>query len=229
MYRILIVEDDVNLSANLKAQLQEEGYYSEQVYDGSIADRMISRENYDLILLDINIPGINGYDLCKRIRAKNIHTPVLMLTAFGEVEDKVNGFESGADDYLSKPFFMKELMARIKVLIKRQYNSDAEPDQLSIDTLLIFPQKKLVSRNNMTIKLTAREFSLLLALAKANGNPVSKKDLMKHVWGTSVDVNTNTVEVFINSLRNKIDRDFPVKLLHTRTGFGYCLSAAYEA
>lgn len=229
MYRILIVEDDVNLSADLKAQLQEEGYYSEQVYDGSIADRMISRENYDLILLDINIPGINGYDLCKRIRAKNIHTPVLMLTAFGEVEDKVTGFESGADDYLSKPFFMKELMARIKVLIKRQYNSDAEPDQLSIDTLLIFPQKKLVSRNNMTIKLTAREFSLLLALAKANGNPVSKKDLMKHVWGTSVDVNTNTVEVFINSLRNKIDRDFPVKLLHTRTGFGYCLSAAYEA
>jgi DNA-binding response OmpR family regulator len=229
MYRILIVEDDVNLSADLKAQLQEEGYYSEQVYDGSIADRMISRENYDLILLDINIPGINGYDLCKRIRAKNIHTPVLMLTAFGEVEDKVNGFESGADDYLSKPFFMKELMARIKVLIKRQYNSDAKPDQLSIDTLLIFPQKKLVSRNNMTIKLTAREFSLLLALAKANGNPVSKKDLMKHVWGTSVDVNTNTVEVFINSLRNKIDRDFPVKLLHTRTGFGYCLSAAYEA
>jgi DNA-binding response OmpR family regulator len=229
MYRILIVEDDVNLSADLKAQLQEEGYYSEQVYDGSIADRMISRENYDLILLDINIPGINGYDLCKRIRAKNIHTPVLMLTAFGEVEDKVTGFESGADDYLSKPFFMKELMARIKVLIKRQYNSDAKPDQLSIDTLLIFPQKKLVSRNNMTIKLTAREFSLLLALAKANGNPVSKKDLMKHVWGTSVDVNTNTVEVFINSLRNKIDRDFPVKLLHTRTGFGYCLSAAYEA
>jgi len=152
-----------------------------------------------------------------------------MLTAFGEVEDKVTGFDSGADDYLSKPFFMRELMARIKVLIKRQYNSEAEPDQLSIDTLLIYPQKKLVSRNNTTIKLTAREFSLLLTLAKANGNPVSKKDLIKQVWGTSVDVNTNTVEVFINSLRNKIDRDFPVKLLHTRTGFGYCLSAEYEA
>ncbi len=229
MYRILIVEDDANLSSDLKAQLHDEGYYTEQVYDGSIAEKMIIRETYDLILLDVNMPGLNGYELCKRIRSRNIQTPILMLTAFGEVEDKVTGFDSGADDYLSKPFYMKELLVRIRVLIKRQFISESEPEQIAIDTLLIFPRKKIVSRNNTTIKLTAREYALLYALAMADGNPVSKKDLMKSVWGTSVDVNTNTVEVFINSLRNKIDRDYPVKLLHTRTGFGYSLSAEDEA
>jgi DNA-binding response OmpR family regulator len=124
---------------------------------------------------------------------------------------------------------MKELLARVRVLLKRQFINELEPDQIAIDSLLIFPKKKLVSRENVSIKLTAREYALLITLAKAKGDPVSKRELMKQVWGTSVDVNTNTVEVFINSLRNKIDRDFPVKLLHTRTGFGYSLCKEDEA
>ena len=221
--KILLVEDDVQLSDDLKHQLLAEGYEVDTSYDGLIAEKMVLRNNYDCILLDVNIPGISGYDLAKRIREQQIGTPVIMLTAFGEIEDKLQGFDNGADDYITKPFYFKELLARIKVFIKRSEQFVKENDLLVIEDLVIEPIKRQVMRNNIPIKLTVREYELLILLAEAKGVPVSKKELLSKVWGTTFEANTNTIEVFINLLRNKIDKNFGEKLIKTRTGFGYYL------
>ncbi|MCS6795401.1 MAG: response regulator transcription factor [Raineya sp.] len=222
MEKILIVEDDFSLAESLKKQLSAEGYLVENVYDGLLAEKLALRQHFDCIILDINLPSKNGYEVCKSLRNHHISTPILMLTAFGELEDKLEGFESGVDDYLPKPFFIKELLARLKALLKRNYQRN-EPNSeiLVIEDLQIDVGKKSVQRGNETIKLTAREFQILSILAEARGNPISKKELIQKVWGTNTEVNTNTIEVFINSLRNKIDKNFPTKLIHTKLGFGY--------
>lgn len=221
--RILLVEDDANLSEDLRAQLTMEHFEVDVAFDGLIAERLIQRNRYDCILLDVNIPGKNGYDLIKSIRYRQISTPVIMITAFGEIEDKLTGFESGADDYITKPFYFKELLARIKVFLKRSDLLPRENDVFSLENLAIDYNKKQVLRDSQVIKLTAREFELLKLLADAGGNPVSKKELLQKVWGTSFEANTNTIEVFINLLRNKIDKNFEPKLIKTRIGFGYYL------
>ncbi|MBL7874383.1 MAG: response regulator transcription factor [Cyclobacteriaceae bacterium] len=224
MQKILIVEDDANISADLKWRLQEEGFLTEAVFDGILAEKMILRNNYDCIVLDINMPGKNGLEVCKSIRNQAISVPILFLTAFDEAEDKVTGFDSGADDYLTKPFYFKELLARIRSLLKRRpFNTEA-PKILSIAGLTIDMAAKQVHRYGETIRLTAREFDILALLATSHGNTVSKRDLIERIWGTRVDVNTNTIEVFINSIRNKIDKGHDIKLIHTRPGFGYYLS-----
>jgi DNA-binding response OmpR family regulator len=225
MQNILLVEDDMHIAADLKSQLSSEGFDVEVLYDGLLAEKMIIRKPFHCIILDVNIPGKNGFDVCASIRAQNISTPVLMLTAFGEMDDKIQGFESGADDYLTKPFFFKELLARIKALLKRGVQLEEQPQKLNIEDLAIDFTSKKVARAGLTIKLTAREFEIIAVLASAKGNAVSKKELIQKIWGTAVQVNTNTIEVFINSLRNKIDKNHSVKLLHTRQGFGYYLSA----
>jgi DNA-binding response OmpR family regulator len=227
MQNILLVEDDLNLSADIKAQLQDSGLNVETVYDGLLAEKMIGRNKYDCIILDVNIPGKTGYDVCRSIRQQNIKTPVIILTAFGEIDDKLEGFNCGADDYLTKPFYFKELLARTKVFLRRAETVD-EIKNIVISDLHIDLSKKIVSRNNVQVKLTPREFEIVLLLARAKGNPVSKKDLIKNVWGTTMDVNTNTIEVFINLIRNKIDKNQEVKLLHTRPGFGYYLTAEQD-
>lgn len=225
MLQILIAEDDVNIAADLKSRLQQEGFEAEVVFDGTLAEKIIARKSFDCIILDINMPGKNGLEVCKSLREQKITTPVLMLTAFGEVEDKVLGFESGADDYLTKPFFFKELLMRIKALVKRGPRHDEVSELITLHNLVINVSSKKVTRADVPLKLTAREFEILTTLAAAKGDAVSKKDLIRKIWGTLVQVNTNTIEVFINSLRNKVDKNHEVKLIHTRPGFGYFLSA----
>lgn len=223
--KILLIEDDAHLSSDIKAGLSAEGFEVDALFDGLLAEKAIKKSSYECIVLDLNLPGQNGYEVCKFIRAQGIKTPVIMLTAFGELDDKLQGFEYGADDYITKPFFFKELLARIKALIKRAENLPSANALLSIDTLSIDTVKKKVHRSGNEIPLTAREFEILLMLAAANGNVVSKKDILAKVWGSAFDANTNTIEVFVNFLRNKIDKEYPVKLIHTRIGFGYYLSA----
>lgn len=222
--KLLLVEDDTSLSADLKYQLVGEGFEVDTAFDGTIAAKLISRNRYDCILLDANLPGKNGYDLLKDCRSQQIATPVIMITAFGEIEDKLLGFESGADDYITKPFYFKELLARIRVFLKRSERYDNDAEVFKIEDLVIDLKSKLVTRSGNLIKLTAREYELLRLLAEAEGNPVSKKDLLSKVWGTTFEGNTNTIEVFINLLRNKIDKHFEPKLIRTRIGFGYYLS-----
>lgn len=223
MQTILLVEDDQHLSSDIKAQLIKEGLNVEAVFDGILAEKMIARQKFDCIILDVNLPGKTGYEICRSTRLQNIKTPVIILTAFGEIDDKLEGFNCGADDYLTKPFYFKELLARIKVFLRRN-DSNEDLKNIVVADLVIDVNKKTISRNNEHIKVTPREFDIVLLLANAKGNPVSKKDLIKNVWGTSMEVNTNTIEVFINLIRNKIDKNYSVKLIHTRTGFGYYIS-----
>ena len=223
--KILLIEDDASLSNDLKHQLVQEGFEVETAFDGLIAEKLIQRSKYDCILLDVNLPGKNGYELAKAIRSYGIATPIIMLTAFGEIDDKLQGFSEGADDYLTKPFFFKELLARIKVFLKRSEHFSLDSPLLVVADLVIDLAKKQVRRADVPIKLTAREFDLLKLLAEAKGNPVAKKELLAKVWGTTFETNTNTLEVFINLLRNKIDKPFEPKLIKTRIGFGYYLSA----
>lgn len=224
MHQILVVEDDINIATDVKSRLTDEGFDVEVMYDGLLAEKVILRKPFDCIVLDVNIPGKNGFEVCKSVRSQSCGTPILMLTAFGEVDDKLQGFESGADDYLTKPFYFQELLARIKALIKRGASPKEANQNLTYEDLVVDLRMMKVFRGGVEIKLTAREFDILVALVTAKGNVVSKKDLIYKIWGTSVQVNTNTVEVFINSIRNKIDKEHKTKLIHTRPGFGYFLS-----
>lgn len=224
MQNVLLLEDDAHLAADIKVQLNREGFEVEVRYDGLMAEKTALRQAFDCIILDINVPGKNGYEVCRAIRNHNIGTPVIMLTAFGEVEDKLDGFDSGADDYLTKPFYFRELLARIKAVIKRGGTHAGTTKIIMVDNLAIDLEKKQVTRGGQPVKLTGREFNILSVLAATPDQPVSKKELIAAIWGTSMEVNTNTIEVFINSLRNKIDKNQPVKLIHTRFGFGYYIS-----
>ena len=221
--RILLVEDDINLSNDLNRQLVSKNIEVDIAFDGLLAERMIQRTRYDCILADVNIPGKNGFDLVRSIRSRQIFTPVIMLTAFGEIDDKLEGFNSGADDYITKPFFFEELLARMKVILKRLENLGKNPELVIIEDLVIDLRKREVNRKDKPIKLTAREYEILVMLAEAQGEPVSKKEILNKVWGSSFGTNTNTIEVFINLLRNKIDKNFEPKLIKTRIGFGYSL------
>ncbi|MBL7873232.1 MAG: response regulator transcription factor [Cyclobacteriaceae bacterium] len=224
MQKILIAEDDINISADLKMRLQEEGFITDVVYNGLLAEKLIIRNSYDCIILDINMPGKDGLAVCKTVREQGISTSILILTAFDEVEDKVTGFNSGADDYLTKPFYFQELLARIKSLLKRRPITTEVSQVLTIENLSIDLRSKKVQRNGETLKLTSREYEILVLLASSKGDIVSKRDFIEHIWGTRVEVNTNTIEVFINSIRNKIDKNFEPKLIHTRPGYGYFIS-----
>jgi DNA-binding response OmpR family regulator len=157
------------------------------------------------------------------LREKQITTPIIMVTAYGEMEDKLYGFDGGADDYVTKPFYFKELLARIKVFLKRSEHYVPESGTTAVADLVVNHTKKQVSRNGEVIKLTAREYEIIKILAAEQGNPVSKKDLLRKVWGTTFEANSNTIEVFINMLRNKIDKNHEPKLIKTRIGYGYYL------
>ncbi len=221
--KILLIEDDFTLSRNIKEALTDADWHVEVAYQGAIAEKLLQREVYDCIILDINLPDKNGYDICRNFRCYNQSTPVLMLTAFGELEDKVQGFECGADDYLTKPFYIRELLLRIQSLLKRSEKTSTVSQTLAAGDIFIDLLAKTVSRQGTTIELTPREFQILVKLAENRGEVLSKKELIEAIWGYAVDVNTNTVEVYINFLRNKIDKPFGKNSIRTKPGYGYYL------
>jgi DNA-binding response OmpR family regulator len=227
MKKILIVEDDPDLSRNIKEAFNEELIETDVAFDGLIAEKFLKKVSYDCIILDINLPGKNGYDLCSDFRKYNTTTPVLMLTAFDELEDKVQGFNSGTDDYLTKPFYMKELMLRVQALLKRSSSENSaveNSETISFGDILIYPKTSKVLRQGIELTLTAREYQILLQLIQAKGELVLKRDLIKEIWGTSFDANTNTIEVYINFLRKKVDKPFGKDSIKTKIGFGYYLN-----
>ena len=222
--RILLVEDERRMADTLHFGLTENGYEVETAYDGNIGYRLFKNSPFDMVILDINLPGMNGYELCKNIRATNKSIPVIMLTALNTIEDKIEGYDAGADDYIIKPFEFRELMMKIRVLLRRSSDSNlptgnilqAGDLQMNLDT-------KTVTRNDEVILLTAKEFQLLEYLLRNKNRVVSRSDIAINVWDIDFDTNTNIIDVYINYVRNKIDKPFPDKLIHTQIGMGYVL------
>lgn len=221
--RILLAEDEPKLSHVIQEELTRNGYLVDVAFDGAVAEKLFAQHAYALVLLDIHLPYKNGLTLCKQFRDINKNVPIIMLTALGEIDDKVGAFQLGADDYLVKPFHFDELLARIKVFLKRADSTSSPTEKLTIADLEVDLQHKSVMRSGKEINLTAKEFALLVILAKANGKIVSKQEIMEKVWGLSFDTGTNTIEVYISFLRNKLDKPFNQKLIHTKAGFGYFL------
>jgi DNA-binding response OmpR family regulator len=219
---ILIVEDEQRLAEILKKQLIESGFNVEIAFDGYIGKQMVERNRYNLILLDINLPLINGYDLCKEIRKTNSNIPIIMLTALGTPDNKVAGFDVGADDYVIKPFDFRELLARVNVFLKRSESNDLT-EKFGIADLEMDLNTKTVIRANKKIDLTAKEYSLLETFLKNKEQLLTREFIIEQVWGIDFDPNTNIIDVYVNYLRKKIDKDFLPKLIHTKFGFGfYC-------
>jgi two-component system, OmpR family, copper resistance phosphate regulon response regulator CusR len=217
---ILLIEDEANVSAFIKKGLEEESFHVDVAFDGYTGKRLALQEEYDLILLDIILPQINGLEVCRMLREEKIDTPILMLTALGSTDNIVVGLKSGADDYLIKPFKFKELLARINALIRRHQNKVTNPI-IKFADLELNDSTKEVKRNGQIIKLTAREFMLLQYFIKNMGIVKSRTQILESVWGNTYFNNSNVVDVYINYLRNKIDKDFSSKLIHTVTGMGY--------
>jgi two-component system copper resistance phosphate regulon response regulator CusR len=219
--KILVVEDEPQVVEFLKKGLLEKGYETEVAYDGQMGERLALKGDFDLIILDVILPVINGYDLCKRFREKGLQVPVLMLTALGTTEDKVSGFDAGADDYLVKPFEFEELLARIKALTKRSSGLIHTSKVIKIADLVLDLNKKSAIRRDKRIDLTGKEFELLEFLMKNTGRVLSRAEIAEKVWDITFDTGTNVVDVYISILRKKIDRDFEQKLIHTKVGLGY--------
>lgn len=218
--RILLVEDEVKLGQVIMEELTRNGYITDLAIDGLVASRMFGLHTYSLVLLDINLPYKNGFVLCKEFRALNKNIPIIMLSAAGEIHDKVEAFNIGADDYIVKPFHFVELFARVKVFLKRS-ELPSESDKIFVEDMEIDFLNKTVVRNGVNINLTAKEFTLLVLLARNKERVISKQEILEKVWDLSFDTGTNTIEVYISFLRNKIDKPFPQKLIHTKPGFGY--------
>jgi len=223
--KILLLEDDFKLSSEIKVFLQEKHFVCDAVYDGNLFLRQFANAAYDLFILDINVPGVNGLEVCSLIRQSDKATPIIMLTAFGQIEDKVEAFNNGADDYLVKPFHFDELFIRINSLMRRNQNPQQSDEIITVEDLQINVSDLKVIRGGTEIYLTPKEYQLLLLLAKAKGKPVSKQSISDIVWDLNFETGTNTIEVYINFLRKKVDKNFDVKLIHTRPGFGYYLKS----
>lgn len=220
--RILLVEDDVTLNKNISDALIAEGYVVENYFDGSLAERKMEKNNYDCIILDVNLPGKNGFQLCESFRTYNKFTPVIILTAFADLEDKVTGFNCGADDYITKPFYLRELLLRINKLISlNTAAANRFQQEIRFDDIRIDVAKKKVFRQKQEIDITPREYQILLQLIKSPEEVISKKQLVESIWGSAVHFNTNTIEVYINFLRNKLDKPFGKNSIKTKKGYGY--------
>ena len=225
--RILVVEDEHKIANSIKKGLELENFAVDVLYDGSEGFDFASSEDYDVIILDLMLPGIDGVTITRLLRQKNIHTPILMLTAKGQVEDRVTGLDSGADDYLTKPFSFNELLARLRALLRRPKKADGrilKVGDLTLDTVTYE-----VKREDKIIKLSGREYALLEYLMRHRSQVVTKEQIISHVWNYDADILPNTVEVFIGYLRNKIDRvnDGP-HLIKTVRGFGYKITGEGE-
>jgi two-component system, OmpR family, copper resistance phosphate regulon response regulator CusR len=220
--KILVIEDERKTIQYIKKGLEENGYEVDTAEDGKAGKTLAFKNPYNLIISDIIMPEINGRDLCRELRAAKVETPILMLTALADTDDVVAGLDSGADDYLSKPFEFKELLARIRTLTKRQPKPGNE-NYLRMADMMLDLNTKSVVRSGKKIELTSKEFALLEYFLRNPGRVIPRAELSKHVWNVDFDTGTNMVEVYVNYLRKKIDRDFDVKLIHTQFGMGYIL------
>ncbi len=228
---ILIIEDDQRLATLLKTGIEEAGYDALLAYDGEMALKLLNNNNgeeINLIISDIVLPGMNGIDLCKQIKAGKPDILILMLTALGTTDDKLEGFDAGADDYMTKPFDFRELLARISVLLRRG-NFSGNPTKeaemkLSYADVTLRLDRHECTRNGIPIHLTPKEFKLLQYLMENPERVLNRTEIQENVWHTHFDTGTNFIDVYINYLRRKIDRDFPQKLIHTKPGIGFILS-----
>ena len=219
--RILIVEDEKKVAAFIKKGLEEETYAVDIASDGEEGLHLGEQNPYDLIILDLMLPKINGLDILSRLRAKKIETPILLLTAKDSVEDKVEGLNQGADDYLTKPFAFSELLARIRVLLRRGKAETKTTLKIADLTLDLVSHK--VNRGNEEIELTGKEYSLLEYFMRNQEKVLTRTMIAEHVWDYNFDTFTNVIDVYVNHLRKKIDKNFPAKLLHTLRGVGYVM------
>jgi two-component system copper resistance phosphate regulon response regulator CusR len=222
--RILVIEDEKKIADTLKMGLAENGFEVEVAYDGKIGHQLLLSRNFDLAILDINLPGMNGYELCKAIRYRNMNMLVIMLTSMSSLDDKIEGYDSGADDYLVKPFEFRELLLKIRALLKRTPGQSMPVGNLlrAADLEMNLDNKE-VYRNGRRIKLTAKEFQLLEYLMRNKNRVVSRADLAINVWDVDFNTNTNVIDVYISYVRNKVDKDFEQKLIQTHVGMGYIL------
>jgi len=219
--RILLAEDEPKLSQIIKDELERKGFETHAALNGKVAEELFLKNNYSLIILDVNLPYKSGLTLCKLFRDLDTKVPIIMLTAIGEIHDKVKAFSLGADDYIVKPFYFDELFARINVFIKRSESLVKGGGHLEIEDMVINFENKQVKRGDTIIPLTAKEFALLVLLCKNRGKVISKKEILENVWDVNFDTGTNTIEVYVSFLRNKIDKPFDNKLIYTKPGFGY--------
>jgi DNA-binding response OmpR family regulator len=220
--KILVVEDEHRIAKAIKDGLTEEHYAVDIEHDGEDGYNTASSDEYDLIILDVMMPGLNGYEVCQKLREDGVHTPILMLTAKDQGHDIVKGLDTGADDYLAKPFSFDVLLARIRALLRRPHQSLGET--LAVGDLTLDPTTKEVARNGQGIRLSSKEFAILEYFMRNPGRILSKNSIISHVWDFDADVLPNNVEVFITFLRAKIDKPFTSPLIHTVRGFGYKLS-----
>ncbi len=224
--KVLLIEDEPNVASFVKRGLTEEGYQVTVSMDGHSGQEMALAYPFDLILLDLMLPGINGLELCRMLRKQRIQTPILMLTALGSTENIVTGLDSGADDYLVKPFEFAELMARIRTLIRRKNGSSlSEQHQLRLADLELDTASKIIRRQGQQIMLTATEFRLLEYFMRNQKRVLSRIEILENVWNIDFNMSTNVVDVYVNYLRKKIDKDFDPKLIHTVVGMGYVMKA----
>lgn len=218
------MEDERKIADTLKRGLEEEGFRVEVAYDGTIGWRLYQQALFELVILDINLPGMNGYELCRNIRNRDAQVPIIMLTALSSLSDKLEGYDTGADDYLVKPFEFRELLMKIRVLLKRSQQLQVPTgSMLKAGDLEMNLDSKEVRRGNKDIQLTAKEFQLLEYLLRNKNRVVSRADLAINVWDIDFDTNTNVIDVYINYVRNKVDKPFDQKLIHTQVGMGYVL------
>ncbi|THU41885.1 response regulator transcription factor [Niastella caeni] len=222
--KILLVEDEAALASMLNKGLKEAGYEVTVAPDGLIGHEMAIKNQFDVMILDIMLPGLNGMQLCKQLRRQQIDTPILMLTALGTTENIVAGLDSGADDYLVKPFHFAELEARLRTLVRRKSpGNNGTSDLLQIGTLTLNTSTRSASLNGDPVNLTATEYRLLEFMLQNRGRVLSRMELLENVWGIDFNMSTNVVDVYVNYLRKKIDTDPAQKLIHTMIGMGYIL------
>jgi heavy metal response regulator len=221
--RLLVIEDEKKVARFIKKGLEEEGYAVDLAFDGEEGLAMVLDQVHDLIILDIALPKIDGLQVLKKLRERNVRTPVLLLTVRATIEDKVLGLDSGADDYLTKPFVFQELLARIRALLRRK--AEAEPPLLRVEDLVLDPARHMVTRGGERIDLTSKEFALLEYLMRNAGRVLTRAMISEHVWDYDFDTETNIIDVYVNYLRRKIDSGGEKKLIHTVRGSGYVLKS----
>ncbi|MDQ1088874.1 two-component system copper resistance phosphate regulon response regulator CusR [Siphonobacter sp. BAB-5404] len=224
MMKLLIIEDEPKTVQSVRQGLEENGFEVDIAYDGLIGKHLAKKNPYDLIVSDIIMPGLNGVELTRELRSEGVETPILLLTALGGIDEKLMGFDAGADDYLTKPFEFAELLARIRVLARRWNGSmPIASNILRYTDLEMNLDSKTVTRGEKKIELTAREFALLEFMLRNQGKVLSKAEIAEKVWDVNFDTGTNVIEVYINLLRKKVDKDFTTRLIHTQYGMGYVL------